>query len=79
MSRESVREKAARYLNEGRIRVVTCAEDDATLLGDVRGEGVSYAVVCEEGSWSCDCRARSECCHIAAFKRVVCFEPRKTP
>jgi SWIM zinc finger len=78
MSRETVQQKAGRYLAEARIRVITCNEDDATLLGDARGNGGSYTVTCEEGVWRCDCPTRRDlCCHIAAFQRVTCFSPRE--
>jgi hypothetical protein len=78
MSRENAREKALRYLAEGRVRVIECHEDEGLLVADVRGTGASYAVVHDSEGWSCDCEARTECAHIIALKQVTVLRPRET-
>jgi hypothetical protein len=75
--RENPRAKALRYLCEGRVRILTCNEDEGIVLADVRGNGASYAVVHDSEGWSCDCEARGECCHVLALRQVVVLRPRE--
>ena len=78
MSRENVIAKAMRYLTEARVRVLFCDEDNGVVTADVRGSGASYtAGRDDERGWYCDCKARGECCHIAALKFVTVMEPRE--
>jgi hypothetical protein len=76
VSRETIREKALRYLCEGRVRILVCNEEDGVVEADVRGEGASYVVVHDERGWWCDCEARTECCHISALRQVTVLRPR---
>lgn len=75
--RENAREKALRYLVEGRARILVCNEDERIVVADVRGNGASYAVVHDSDGWSCDCEARTECAHIIALKQVTVLRPRE--
>jgi uncharacterized Zn finger protein len=75
--RESIRQKALRYIAEERIRVRVCSEDDGTVEADVRGHGRVYATGRDATGWFCDCAARGECCHITALRLVTVLEPRR--
>jgi hypothetical protein len=75
--RESARQKALRYLCEGRVRILACNEDEGLVVADVRGTGASYAVVHDSEGWSCDCESRRECCHILALRQVTVLRPRE--
>jgi uncharacterized Zn finger protein len=67
-----------RYLTEARIRILSCDEANGTVTADVRGSGAIYVTGRDdERGWFCDCKARGECCHIAALKFVVVMEPRE--
>lgn len=68
--RETVAEKAARYLAEGRVRVRECSEVAGTMFAEVQGTG-PYAVTVEAGRWRCTCPARTRaCCHVQATQRI---------
>lgn len=74
MSRETVADKAERYLLEGRIVLEEVTRHGITAT--VRGEGARYRTTWA-GVWSCTCphQARStDCSHIAACKRVVAVD-----
>lgn len=75
MSRESVTEKASRYLVEGRIVLEEVGRHG--VRASVRGEGCVYRTEWVAGRWSCNCphRARTtDCSHVAAIKRVVAVD-----
>ena len=75
--RENARLKSARYLAEGRVRILRCDEDQVTLSAEVRGNGCVYVVACEGGLWACSCPAFSKnCAHVLACKSVTVFQPR---
>ena len=72
MSRESVEDKALRYIAEDRINVVRV--DPHTGEADVaaRGSGPEpYRVMLRAGAWSCDCPAQIRCAHQVASGLVV--------
>lgn len=74
--RETVRDKATRYLIEGRVILVTV--EDRQVRARVRGEGAQYDTGWIGGLWHCTCPARGEnCAHIVALKR--CTAPDLTP
>lgn len=76
--RESVRQKAGRYLLEGRVRIRECNEVDAYIEADIRGLGAVYSVGRDSGGWHCNCNARAvDCAHVVALKTVIAFEPRE--
>lgn len=78
VSRESVQQKAIRYLAEGRIRIRACLEDDGLLEADVRGLGAVYAAGRNSDGWFCDCPSRTiDCAHVIALKSVTAIEPRE--
>lgn len=82
MTRESIDEKGARYLAEGRVSIFEARRDpaghlmDATLL--VRGSGEEpYRVTCDGWGWLCTCPAYvTRCAHIAAAQQITDWEPR---
>lgn len=69
MTRESVQDKARRYLTEGRVRIRLC--DLAAIEADVRGKSV-YHVRRNGRRWSCDCPAwQRACSHVQAVRLVT--------
>ncbi len=74
MPRESARDKATRYLAEGRVILVRV--DRRAVVGKVRGEGTIWTTRWEAGAWSCDCpnQARSFCSHVHALRRVTAVD-----
>lgn len=75
MARETVRDKAERYLLEGRVIVATV--DRSRVVAYVRGEGAQYVTEWTSGSWECSCphRARTtDCSHVVALKRVTAVD-----
>jgi hypothetical protein len=77
--RENVLEKARRYLGEGRLVIRELDEHGGTALADVRGGGAIWTVARDESGWSCNCKARRNCCHIEALRLVTALEPREAP
>jgi hypothetical protein len=74
MSRETISEKALRYVSEERVRIRFCNAAQGVIRADVRGGG-DYVTRLENGRWRCSCRARpGRCCHIAAL-RLIFEEP----
>lgn len=71
MTRESLDQKAARYLCEGRIRLVRVEGDhiDATVSGDAAS---LYVVTHRPSGWRCSCVATVvRCSHVAAVALVT--------
>ena len=67
--RETAREKATRYLCEGRVVIVRADFD--YIEAKVRGEGALYSVGYLAGKWWCSCPSVGEgCSHIWALKRI---------
>jgi hypothetical protein len=74
MTRETVSEKARRYLIEGRLRVERVEPD--VIWASCRGDGAIYSLgwTTREG-WHCDCPARGYgCCHVTALRLVTATE-----
>jgi len=71
MTRESVPEKAARYLREGRLVVTAVSGDYVAALA--RGDGAIHQLGHEPGrGWWCSCPVRSDrCAHLAALRSVT--------
>lgn len=67
--RESVECKARRYLDEGRLRVLS--EDVGAVTATCRGSGATYRLGCDRGGWWCTCPARGRCSHLTALALVV--------
>jgi uncharacterized Zn finger protein len=74
---ESVAQKGARYLTEGRLIVRALDEHGGTVTADCRGNGAVYALGRDETGWFCSCPARRDCAHLAALRLVVAVEPRE--
>ncbi|WP_436792614.1 hypothetical protein [Actinospongicola halichondriae] len=74
MARETVRDKAGRYLLEG--RVILNRVDARMVVARVRGDGAIYSTGWANGAWSCDCphQARTDCSHVLALKRVTAID-----
>lgn len=69
MNAESLEEKAARYLAEGRVKVRVV--DAGNVEAKVRGNA-TYATACEGKRWTCDCPAwQRKCCHVIAVQLVT--------
>ncbi len=69
MPRESVQDKAHRYLIEGRVIVDRVA--DGAVSARVRGDGNVWRVRYRHRAWRCDCPARGRCAHLLAVGHVV--------
>jgi hypothetical protein len=71
MTRETVDQKARRYLGEGRLTVTHVDGDFVTAT--CRGDGEVYELGHEPGrGWICSCPVRSDrCCHLDALRRVT--------
>lgn len=78
MPRETVRDKASRYLVEGRVVILEAGRYGCA--AHVRGEGAIY-VVRWFGDWTCPHPNRStHCSHVLACQRVVAVDltPKET-
>lgn len=76
MARESVEEKALRYIAEGRVNVVAVDQGRNTATVEVKGSHPSpYKVDFRGGEWTDNCDARvSRCAHVVAASMVVHLE-----
>ena len=78
MPAETVARKAARYVLEGRLQIVSMGG------GHVRascqgGEQKPYTVAIDhDGERRCSCQARGRCAHLAALE-LVCADPWPEP
>ena len=70
MARESVAEKASRYLVEGRL--IVGHVDARTIRATCRGSGELYRLGFDGREWSCSCRAVGRCAHVLALQLVTC-------
>jgi hypothetical protein len=77
MARETLEQKAWRYLAEGRLRVDLVYED---MVGAVcRGaDEAEYVLGFEADAWWCSCPARRGCAHLVALRQVVAEPGRGT-
>lgn len=74
MPRESARDKASRYLVEGRVAILEAGRYG--IAAHVRGEGHIY-VTRWFGDWSCTCphpNRSTHCSHVLACQRVVAID-----
>ena len=72
MARESARDKATRYLAEG--RVIVTRVDRRAIVANIRGEGAMWRTWWTPTGWACDCphEARTtRCSHIYALQRIT--------
>ena len=71
MSRESVDDKARRYLAEARLTVLLV--DGDTVSAACRGNGEAYQLGHEPGrGWWCSCPVRTDrCAHLEALRLVT--------
>ncbi len=76
--RENAREKALRYLVEGRLTIRHLDEDGGVLEADARGDGAIHSLGYNDRRWFCSCKARGRCCHLLALGQVVALEPRES-
>lgn len=72
MNRETVNEKAHRYLAEGRLTIELVLADEIRASCD---GGERYDLGFEAGAWWCSCPARVRCAHLAALELVTDPEP----
>lgn len=71
--RESIDDKAIRYLRERRIRVVRADGDQ--VHARAKGERDVYQVKVGGGRSRCTCPARVRCCHVAALELIAAALP----
>ena len=70
MTRETVAAKAARYLAEARLTVLSVHED--YVAATCRGDGEVYKLGHHvRRGWWCECPARGDCCHLIALRMVT--------
>lgn len=71
VSRETVEQKARRYLTEGRLWVR--AADAERIRAVCRGDGEYYTLGFEPSqAWTCNCPATNDrCCHLTALRLVT--------
>ena len=69
MSKETVVDKAHRYLVEGRVIVLVAAP--GRVIATVRGDAEVHQVAYERGGWRCSCPARGRCAHLLAVGLVT--------
>jgi uncharacterized Zn finger protein len=74
--RETVQDKAKRYLTEGRVIVDRVA--DGVVRARVRGAGAVHHVGYDHARWACDCPARGRCAHLLAVGLVVAIDARQS-
>lgn len=67
--RETVEAKAARYLAEHRITLVSSTRYG--VAAEAQGDGSVYEVTYRAGRWTCSCPARVQCCHVVAAKLIL--------
>lgn len=69
MSRESVDEKARRYLAKGRLPIEYAHAE--TVPASARWSDAVYRVGYAGGVWTDDCRAHGRCAHLVAVGLVA--------
>lgn len=69
--RESIREKAIRYVADERLSIEYVGH--GRVVASCRGVGGVYAIDHDprRRKWSCSCPARKRCCHITATALVT--------
>ena len=75
MSRETIHEKAARYLAEGRLTVKHV--DASGVRSSCRGESVYTVTWTAADGWRCNCPARKRACAHVTAARLVTVERDK--
>lgn len=73
MPRESVFDKANRYLAEHRLSVELV--DRQRIVASCRGSGALYVCGYERGGWHCDCPNPGRCAHLTALQAVTVAPP----
>jgi len=69
VNKESVTDKAHRYLTEGRVVVSFAAP--GVVNATVRGDADIHEVTYERGGWHCTCPARGRCAHLLAVGLIT--------
>jgi hypothetical protein len=72
MSRENARAKGARYLAEHRLTVLRL--DRTEVAAECRGDGAVHHLGWQDGTWRCDCPAKTTCSHLFALMAVCVRE-----
>lgn len=72
--RETVQDKAMRYVRERRLRIHRVDELARVVEASCRGDQVYQLGRDEEGFWWCGCPARRRCAHLEALQCVVRLE-----
>lgn len=79
-SKETVRDKAVRYISEGRVAILDCRRETGLCVAQVRGsKPTPYHVKYLASGWTCSCEARVRCAHIEAVALVCPIEEDPKP
>ena len=74
VARESVQDKAFRYLREGRLNIERVDKDEGWVVATCRGTDASYALGFDPvvKQWRCQCpEMKGHCSHLVALRSVV--------
>jgi hypothetical protein len=73
VSRETIEQKAGRYLLDGRLEVTYVRESPLRVSARCRGsDGHVYSVGRDGSGWFCSCPARvARCAHVVALQLVT--------
>jgi len=74
-TRETLEQKARRYLGEARITIRLAGPERIRAL--VRGMGEFFTVAFDRGGWTCSCPAKRRCAHLEA--QLVTVRPGAWP
>jgi hypothetical protein len=69
--RETIREKALRYLGDGRLEIELVSQ--GRVAASCRGDGGTYTIDFDprRGKWTCSCPALRRCWHLVALQLVT--------
>lgn len=72
MSRETVKEKAGRYLLDGRLEIELVSQGRvAARCRSDSGDSYTLAYDPRHRKWDCSCPSRQRCCHVVAAQLVT--------
>jgi hypothetical protein len=80
MPRETLQEKAERYIVEHRVSVTSVSADGSAVVAVKGSEDQPYIVKLSGGLWVCGCPAKvSRCAHVIAASMVIDFARKFKP
>jgi uncharacterized Zn finger protein len=75
--RETVAEKARRYLTEGRVIVTDARPGQVSAV--IRGDGAVWLTGYRSGTWTCSCPNRTDCTHRRALRLITAPDIKENP